>query len=460
VIKNNLKVIYLLISFFIVLIGYQLPTPIDLEYNAKMVLFILAAMVVMWTTKPVPYSLSTLFMITMLEIFNVVETFEQSVAGFSSHLMFFMIGVFMLGKVVSNIGLHKKISSGILSMAGGSYRRILWAISLTIYVLAFFLPSGTARVQILLPVIKSMEISPESKNKFLRSSMIILGIVSPIATVGVLTGGGYPMLAAELMKDYGANFSWIGWIITISPIVFITVMFSSYLIIRQHPKTDPFDRKILEILEVNNTALSFDQKYFLAIFLTIIIFWNLCPLLDISYAIVTFVGLLILSASSEAFIKKEDIVTLNWDELLMLGGALSIGGIVSQTGGANWLVNKVMTPALYYEIPAVLIMGIMFILMIVTRFFFINPSGWLVVIIPLFLGFAQTLGISPVKLGLVITLFSGVSIIPLSTPPSLLVFSLNHYSFKEHIFFVMQIIMIMLILVSIAWFFYWPLLGI
>lgn len=457
--ENNLinNIFFISISLLIVIVGFFLPTPQNLSYQGKMVLFILLSMVVLWAAKPVTYTISTFFMIVLLEIFHVSERFEDAVSGFSSHLMFYALSVFMLGKVVSNIGLHKKIATYILSFAKGSYRLIPWTLSIAMYALAFILPSGSARVQVLIPVVEALN-KDEKKNDFIKSAMLILSIVCPIATVGVLTGGGYPMLAAELMKDFGANFSWFGWIIALSPLVFLSVVLSCWVILSKFPISDS-DIETNQYTMIPQNSLSKDQIIFILVFVLIVVLWNICPLLGINYAIPTFIGLLFLSASSHSFFKKEDIKSLNWDELIMLGGALSIGQILNETGAARWVVDTTMHPAFNSSLPVYCIVGLIFIIMIVTRFFFVNPSGWLVVLMPLLLNLSTDLGISTTKMGLTIAFFSGIPLLPICSPPSLLVFGFNHYSIGEYIACTTKITAIALLLITIAWFVYWPVLG-
>src|SRR5699024_7092020 len=94
----------------------------------------------------------------------------------------------------------------------------------TMLFLPLILPSAFARFKMLFPLIEKLNESFGFKEKsfFKKYSLYVIGIMNQNATIVVYTGGGFPILAAQLLSDYNiANLSWTEWFFLMAPPLWI-----------------------------------------------------------------------------------------------------------------------------------------------------------------------------------------------------------------------------------------------
>src|SRR5699024_6327730 len=102
------------------------------------------------------------------------------------------------------IGADRVVAKFMIRLSKGGPRNLVIMLPLIILFLPLILPSAMARYKILLPLMKQINsyFNFERESLFEKYSLYVIGILNQNATIIIFTGGGFPILAYQLMKDF------------------------------------------------------------------------------------------------------------------------------------------------------------------------------------------------------------------------------------------------------------------
>ena len=204
--NKGYKPLWIVISVIVIVVIFLIPTSRSLPVMAKAALAILAFAVIMWVTEAVSYPVSAtliLGLIILLLGFSPVQHLSEQLghpksgsailkgsdllgtdnalslafSGFSTSAVALVTAALFLAVAMQETNLHKRLALYVLSIVGNKTRNIVIGAILVSIVLAFFVPSATARagavVPILLGMIAAFKVSKDSK---LSSHLIITSV--------------------------------------------------------------------------------------------------------------------------------------------------------------------------------------------------------------------------------------------------------------------------------------------
>ena len=125
--------------------------PFDLEQSQHTLAAILAGVMVLWVTEPIPIPVAGLLGVALLVMFDAAPS-EEVLAPFGSTTIFTFIGAFILAQAMLKHGLARRFAFRILSVRGVGHStfRVIIAFGLITCLLSAFI-SNTATVAMLLP---------------------------------------------------------------------------------------------------------------------------------------------------------------------------------------------------------------------------------------------------------------------------------------------------------------------
>jgi solute carrier family 13 (sodium-dependent dicarboxylate transporter), member 2/3/5 len=130
-------------------------------------------------------------------------------SGFAGEVTFFLIGAVGIGAAVESSGLAARAARFLSRSARNSPARLYVQMIAGFPVLALLMPSAITRNAVLIPayrdVLDAMGIGQQRRTG--RAIMLALGILNPLASSALLTGGTTSITAATLL----GGFSWVGW---------------------------------------------------------------------------------------------------------------------------------------------------------------------------------------------------------------------------------------------------------
>ena len=135
-------------------------------------------------------------------------------------------------------GLDKRIALFVLSKIGARTNRILAGVILVGFILSFFVPSTTARVSCMVPIVMGIisAFGVPLKSRFSAVMMIAIAQADSIWNVGIKTAAAQNMVALGFIeKQLGTTISWLDWFIAAAPFAVIMSVVLYFLLLKLVP---------------------------------------------------------------------------------------------------------------------------------------------------------------------------------------------------------------------------------
>src|SRR5262245_28393555 len=175
---------------------------------AQAVLGAAVAGTILWVSEALPLGATALIVLLLLGLCPGLHVSEVA-GGLAGDVVLFLIGALALGTAVEASGLAARAARFLVRSARGSPTRLYVQLIAGIPLLALLVPSAITRNAILIPAyrdaLKAMAAGPAVRAG--RAVMLALGVLNPLASSALLTGGITSITAATLI----GGFSWLGW---------------------------------------------------------------------------------------------------------------------------------------------------------------------------------------------------------------------------------------------------------
>jgi di/tricarboxylate transporter len=186
------------------------PSPADLSHAGQRVLGVALAGVALWASEAVSLGFAAVFVLVLLGATPNIAG-PGTFGGFAAPVVFFLMGAVALGTAVESTGLARRVAALLVRSAGGSPTRLYVQMLASLPLLAFLVPSANTRNAVLIPAYRdtltAMGIAPSARSG--RALMLALGVLNPLASSALLTGGITSMTASSIIGDL----SWARWFI-------------------------------------------------------------------------------------------------------------------------------------------------------------------------------------------------------------------------------------------------------
>lgn len=182
--------------------------------------------------------------------------------------------------------------------------------------------------------------------------------------------------------------------------------------------------------------LGFQEKTALFIVFIMIVFWISEPLTGIDPVIVAFAGVVLLAMPGIEILREEDLKSIDWHTIILLGTAFSLGKLLNEEGvgdkAANWLVYKIS--ALNSDFPGLSFLGLLLFLCM-ARDLFISSVSFLTLAMPVVLPVSESMDLNPLFMGLSTAIVAGVvNVLPTQSPGLIMLHNTYRFTFKEFLF--------------------------
>lgn len=408
------------------------------EYSSEqqLTLLLLGIAIYFWTISSMPFAASSLLLIGLILVFRLVDDPELAFTGFLTSALYFILVLSLISKALVAAGADRVFVNILLKLSRGGIRTLLFGLPLLIVFMPILLPSAVARFRILEPIIEQINVTFGfgQKSIFRKYSMYVIGMLNQNSTMIVFTGGGFPVLAAQLLKDFGGvQISWIGWFIRIAPPLWIAMFLISFGVWFLFKKTTEEQLMDAPLTLEDNPGLPERFWWVIIPFAIMIISWMVldqerAPLIMAPLFLVAYYALPINGLITNKLVRDYD-----WENFLLLGSSFSIGYVIEETGTALVIAQQLLN-----LLPSGLgdfgnILGVAFFIFIL-RFLFVVPSTSMIVIFPIVMNYAEILELPVISLAfLLIMIIGGVTIMPIHSPTTFLAFQKGAFSTKEQL---------------------------
>jgi solute carrier family 13 (sodium-dependent dicarboxylate transporter), member 2/3/5 len=403
-----------------------LPATEGLSTASQSLLATVAAGTILWMSEAIPIGLTSLILLALLGCDRAMRPADVFV-GFASEVTFFLIGVVAIATGVQTSGLAGRAARTLLKFAGGRPGRLFWQMIAIFPVLALLLPSAITRNAILIPAyedaLETMGI--RGAGGLGRALMLALGMLNPLASSALLTGGVTSIAAGTLL----GGFSWIHWFVLMAPPYYALLIGGSFLVRLMAGK---FDLPVNEAPTAAPKTQPFSGAEIrtLAVLAGTCVLWFTDSIHKLSPAIPALLGATVLLLPRVGVVSwKEFESRLSWNLILTVGASLSVATAMAKTGTAAWLGHHFLEhlPSLASH-PLILIVALMAIAAIV-HLAITNLAACISLLLPITVTIAEAANLSAIVCGLIVTLtVDAVILYPAQTASNLLAYDSGQFS--------------------------------
>lgn len=497
--NKGYKPLWIVISFIVLVMILLLPTSSSLPVMAKAALAILAFAVIMWVTEAVSYPVSAtliLGLIILLLGFSPVQHLSEQLghpksgdtilkgsellgtnnalslafSGFSTSAVALVTAALFLAVAMQETNLHKRLALYILSIVGNKTKNIVIGAILVSIVLAFFVPSATARagavVPILLGMIAAFKVSKDSK---LASLLIITSIQAvSIWNIGIKTAAAQNIVAINFInQNLGYNVSWGEWFLYAAPWSILMSIALYFIMMKVMPPEREAIEGGKELIKHDLNELgpmSAREWRLIVISILLLIFWSTEKVLHpIDSASVTLIALGMMLMPKIGVITWKGVEKkIPWGTIIVFGVGISLGNVLLKTGAAQWLSDKTFGLMGLKGLPIIATIALITLFNILIHLGFASATSLSSALIPVFISLTSTLGLGDHSIGFVLIQQFVISfgfLLPVSAPQNMLAYGTDTFTVKDFLKSGIPLTIIGYILVILFSLTYWKWLG-
>jgi len=434
----------------------RLAPPLDgLTAQAQAVLGVMTAGALLWISEATPIGLTAILVIVLLAACPDAG-FGLAAGGFASEVVFFLIGAVAIGAAVETSGLAERAARRLGRMANGSPARLYAQMIASLPAFALLVPSAITRNAILIPAYRDAldRMGVAQSDRSGRMLMLALGVLNPLASSALLTGGLASMTAASLL----GGFSWLRWFALMS-VPYYALLLGGAALLRLI--VGPFEpARRAEAVAPPRLPFSATELKTLAVLAVTLVLWLTDRVHRLSPAIPALIGAAVLLAPRIGVLSwKTFEQKLSWGMILSLGASLSLAAAMTQSGAAAFLSRQVIDNlAGAADAPYLLVVGLIVAVALV-HLAITSLAACIALLIPVAATMAQRASLDPIVCGLIVTIvIDAVILYPVQTATNILAYEEGYYGAADMRRFGVGMLVLTTIVVMLT-IPYWGLLG-
>ncbi|MFZ1102807.1 MAG: DASS family sodium-coupled anion symporter [Hyphomicrobiaceae bacterium] len=388
-----------------------LPTPEGLPVAGQRMLALLAFAVIVWMTEALDYAVSAVVIAALMAILlgfspNVANPrvlygtsagLTTAFSGFANTALALVAAALFLSAAMTATGLDKRIALSILSRVGTETRHVVMGTILVGFVIAFLVPSTTARVACLVPITLGIiaAFGVSKKSAFAGMLMITTVQTASIWNVGIKTAAAQNMVAIGFIeRTLHTTITWLEWLMAAAPFAVLMSIALYFVMTRMMPpevQAMPGGREAIRKSLTELGPMKLSEKKLLALSLTLLAFWateGVLHRLDTSTTTVAAVALMFLPGIG-IMTWKEAQPKIPWGTVVLFGIGISLGTALLQTKGATWLADIVVTQLGLKYASALFILAVLSLFLVLIHLGFASATALASAMIPIVIAVLQ-----------------------------------------------------------------------
>lgn len=318
-------------------------------------------------------------------------------SGFANTALALVGAALFLAAAMMITGLDRRIALVILSRVGTETRHVVVGAILVGFVLAFMVPSTTARLSCIVPIVLCIiaAFGVSKRGVFASMLMITTTQTASIWNVGIKTAAAQNMVAVGFIeKTLGKTITWLEWFIAAAPFGVLMSVALYFVMTRMMPpevKEVPGGREAIRKSLAELGSMKTSEKKLLAISLALIGFWATEGILhsfDAGSTTIAAIVLLFLPGIGIMTWKRAQ-PNIPWDTIVLFGIGISLGTALLQTKGAVWLADLAVAQFGLKQATAMLILAVMSLFLIVIHLGFASATALASAMIPIVIAVLQ-----------------------------------------------------------------------
>jgi len=423
-VKPGLRELWIIAALAVYLLARLGPVLDGLSPQGQAVLGAMSAGAVLWITEATPIGVTAMVVLVLLTLSPGARLSDMA-GGFASEVIFFLIGAVAIGTAVDVSGLAARAARFLGRMAHGSPARLYVQMIVSLPVFAVLVPSAITRNAILIPAYRDalddMGISRTDRSG--RMLMLALGVLNPLASSALLTGGLASMTASSLL----GGFSWLRWFVLMS-VPYYALLFGGALLLRF--LIGPFEQATIKPKGLaQSTPFTTVELKTLGVLAATLALWLTDQFHHLSPAVPALIGAAILLTPRIGVLPWKTFESnLSWGIILSIGAALSLATAMIKSGAADFVSRFVVGHLSgLADAPALLIVALIAAIAVV-HLAITNLAACIALLIPVASTIAARAALNPVLCGLIVTIVvDAVILYPVQTATNMLAYETGYY---------------------------------
>lgn len=449
----------LFLSIMVLFIILILPLPDGLPLAGKRALAVLAFSILLWVTEAVSYPVSAAFIIALLTLLLGISpsvdgggligtklSLQWSLSGFSSGAVALVAGALFLSAAMQETGLDRRLALLVLSKVGSTIKGILLGVILVGILLALLIPSPTARVGAMIPIILGMMTAFQLPKDSKLGALLILATAhtATVWSIGIKTATAQNMVGLNFIeKAFPQNVSWMQWFLAAAPwslLMSIILYVVLLLFIRPDTKSiasskDVVKKQLKELGPMTGAQIRLLFLSFLALIL-----WatedSLHPFDSTTIILVVVAIMLAPGIGVLSWSKVEKLIP--WGTIILFAAGISLGTVLLETKGATWLAKSFFEVFGLEKMPILLIVAILTAFTILIHIGFASATSLASTLIPIVIAFVQGMEVPGTIHGMGIVLVTQFAvgfgfILPVNAPQNMLAYGTGTFETKDFV---------------------------
>lgn len=458
--KRNLGIMGLPLAFIVLALILLVPTPPDLSSAGHRMLGVLVFSVIIWITEAVSYPVSAAVIMSLMafllgtapnmlnpsKVLGTSGALKMALSGFSSPALTLVGAALFIAAAMMKTGLDRRIALFILSKIGARTNRVLAGVIIVGFVLSFFVPSTTARVSCMVPIVLGIisAFGVPLKSRFSAVMMIAIAQADSIWNVGIKTAAAQNMIAIGFIeKQLGTTVSWLDWFIAAAPFAIIMSVILYFVLLKLiPPEMDevPGGQETIAKELAKLGPMRSEEKKLMFISVILLFLWSTEKILhpfDTSSTTLAAITLMLLPGIG-IMSWKEAQSRIGWGTLVLFGVGISLGSTILSTKAADWIAHVIVNTFNLYDTTAFFIIAILALFLIIIHMGFASATALAAAMIPIIISVLQgasehnALNVVGMTVILQYVICFGF-ILPVNAPQNMVAFSTGAFAAKDFI---------------------------
>ncbi len=373
---------------------------------------ILLFAVVLWVSEAVDLTVSA-FLIAALTILLVgtapdpaapervlgmARARDWAIGGFANNAVALVGAALVFAAAVTATGLDRRIALATLSRVGTKPQGIFAGTLAVGVMLAFLVPSATARVSAVVPIVLGIIGAFGLQRDSRLAALLMIGSaqICSVMNIGVLTAAAQNATFLGLIGRAipGATVTWLDWFVAAAPFWLLMAPILYLVLWRFHRPEESVSQDGGAAVARDLAALgpmSGAEKRVLAAGLLLLGFWategRLHPLDTASSTIIAVTVLLLPGIGVMSW--KQAQAAVPWGTLILFAVGIALGTVLVQTRGAAWMAGQIVDVFALRQATPFVVVAVMAAFLIVVHLGFASATALAAAFIPIVISVLQ-----------------------------------------------------------------------
>ena len=451
---------WLIITFFLSIGLFYLPTPEGLSSEGHRTLIIVVTTLILIVSESIPLP-AVAILILIMEVTLGVDSPDGVAASFMSDAVFFIMGSLMLAVSIVHQGLDKRLALAIINITGNKTINITFGFVTVSALMSSFIGEHTVAAMMLpvvLALIKNAGLDTSKATKLSTLLLFSIAYGCALGSIGTPSGGGRNVIMIGYLSEFGlGDISYLEWMKYTYPMLLIEIPIAvTVLWLTFTPKQKSLDTAIrkLKVNVAKSGKLSGKQLMAILVFMLVFLGWVfLSPFIGLGIVALTGVFFYL----TFGLIEWPDIARrTNWGVILLFGSAISLGIQMKETGAALYVAENALYSLQYIFKDIEIVRWFFSVVLSAILTNLLSNAATVAVLGPIVLD----MGGNPIILGIATSVASAFAYLTIvASPTCMIIHSTGLVSSNDYFKAGWKLFIISIILLFLVSFFYWPMLS-